>query len=89
MALGLVSVVIGFGLWMAFIFSGFGPGELGSDPFSSAPQILGLPQPVVGFVLFGGGGLLMALGAGLSKASRHRRGEIGPIGRAPHGRARW
>ncbi|HSH61866.1 MAG TPA: FHA domain-containing protein [Acidimicrobiales bacterium] len=88
MALGLISVVIGFGLWMAFIFSGFyGAGtEFGSNPFTSAPKVLGLPQPILGFVLFGGGGLLMALGAGLSKASRHRRGEI--VGRARPDRGR-
>lgn len=84
MVIGLVALVTGFGLWIAFIFSGFSP-PAGTDPFSFDPfadarRILGVPQPVLGFILFAGGGLLAGIGSGLSRAARRRRGEaVGPI----------
>lgn len=84
MAVGLVAVIVGFGLWIAFIFSGFSPppgaDPFTFDPFADARRILGVPQPVLGFVLFAGGGLMAAIGSGLSRAARRRRGEaVGPI----------
>lgn len=79
MAVGLIAVVAGFGMWMAFIFTGFSPPS-GVDPFEWNPftdgaRVLGLPQPVVGFILFAGGGLVASMGSGLSRAARRRRGD--------------
>lgn len=80
MILGLVAVIVGFALWMTFIFSGFAPPS-GTDPFgwnpiTDARRILGVPQPILGFALFAGGGLASALGAGLSRAQRRRSGDV-------------
>lgn len=73
MALGLVLVVVGFGIWMSVIFSGItGSGDPfdGSTPFDRT--IFGLNAAVTGFASFATGGLLFALGDGMSKAARKR-----------------
>ena len=86
LAIGLLAVVAGFALWVGFIFTGFMPPD-GTDPFSFNPftdarRILGVPQPILGFGLFAGGGLLAGIGSGLSRAARRRRGEqVGPLRR--------
>lgn len=80
MAIGLVAVIAGFALWIGFIFTGFSP-PTGSDafnwnPFADGPQILGLPQPVLGFLLFAGGGITAGVGSGISRAARRRRDDV-------------
>ena len=56
--------------------------------FGDARRILGIPQPILGFALFAGGGLLAGIGSGLSRAARRRRGEqVGPLRRPS--RRRW
>jgi hypothetical protein len=80
MLLGLLAVIVGFALWMTFVFSGFAPPP-GTDPFTWNPitgarRILGVPQPILGFALFAGGGLVSALGSGLSRAQRRRSGDV-------------
>ena len=80
MVAGLLAVVVGFVLWMAFIFTGFSPpagGDLFNwNPFTNARRVFGVPQPILGFALFGCGGLVAALGSGLSRAQRRRRGDV-------------
>lgn len=89
MLIGVLAAVVGFGLWVAFIFTGFTGPPAGVDPFEWDPftgstRILGVPQPILGFALFAGGGLLSALGSGLSRAARRRRGDaVRPIRHRP------
>ena len=86
MAVGLVAAIAGFALWVGFIFTGFAPPD-GADPFafnpfSDARRILGVSQPILGFALFAGGGLLAGIGSSVSRAGRRRRGEqVGPLRR--------
>lgn len=70
--IGLLAAIIGFVLWMSFIFSGM---TSASDPFTDIPTLFGVPRPILGFALFGGGGLLMALGSAMSRQARRRRGD--------------
>ena len=69
MAIGLIVAIIGFGIWMSVIFAGFNGGS-GADPFQM--KIMGLSAPITGFAMFGIGGLLLAIGSGMSKAARQR-----------------
>ena len=69
MAIGGLIALIGFGMWMYVIFSGFG-GSI-SDPFG-IELVPGVPMGVVGFVAFGAGGVLAAIGSGMSKSARKR-----------------
>lgn len=71
MAIGLIVAIAGFGIWMSIIFSGMtSGGPTAPSPFEK--DILGLNAAVTGFAMFGAGGLLMAVGAGMSKAARQR-----------------
>jgi hypothetical protein len=81
MVIGLIVVVVGFGIWMSVIFSGFtqdsggGFNEDGTlkeleNPFDK--EYLGINAPVLGFTMFGCGGLAYAMGFGMSKAARKR-----------------
>jgi hypothetical protein len=81
MALGGVIALVGFGMWMYLIFSGFGsgvedfggPGEL-SNPFERE-LVPGVPLGAAGFGLFVVGGILAGIGGGMSKAARKRAEE--------------
>ena len=71
MAVGLVTAVVGFGIWMWVIFSGMSGGPEAPSPFEL--KILGtLSAPVTGFAMFASGGLLTSMGAAMSKAARQR-----------------
>jgi len=76
MALSTCIALIGFGIWMYFIFSATGKGADGGfeDPFKRE-LIPGVPIAVAGFALFGGGAVLAAMGSAMSKASRKREQE--------------
>ncbi len=68
---GSIVALVGFGIWMALIFSAFGT----SDPSGPTPfdhRTAGIPTLVIGFALFAGGGILAGIGTGMSKASRKR-----------------
>lgn len=72
MAVGLLVAIVGFGIWMWVIFSGFtGEGPSGPTPFDL--EVFGLNAAVTGFAMFAGGGLLAQVGASMSKAARRRR----------------
>ena len=71
MALGGLIALVGFGIWMALIFSGFG----GTDPMGPTPfdrEFAGIPVFIIGFGMFAGGGVLASIGSGMSKAARRR-----------------
>lgn len=70
-AVGLVSAVVGFGIWVSVIFSFMGS-DAGPDASPFSTTVLGLSAPVTGFALFAVGGLLMAVGASMSRAARER-----------------
>lgn len=68
---GMVVALVGFGIWMALIFSGFGV----NDPNDTTPfdrTFAGIPLLAIGFALFLGGGILAGVGSGMSKAARRR-----------------
>ena len=67
MAIGLIMALVGFGIWMSVIFNAW---SSGTSPFDM--KILGLSAPITGFAMFGIGGLLLAIGSGMSKAARQR-----------------
>lgn len=71
MALGAVVALVGFGIWMALIFSGFGSTDpTGPTPFDRT--FAGVPLFAIGFGLFVLGGVLAGIGNGMSKAARKR-----------------
>lgn len=72
MAIGGCVALAGFATWMYCLFSvvGADPGDF-ATPFDRE-LIPGVPLAVAGFAAFGGGGVLAAVGAGLSKAARKR-----------------
>lgn len=80
MVLGGLIALAGFAIWVYVIFSGMagissletGPGAgFGESPFDRE-LVPGVPAAPVGFGAFGVGGLLLAIGAGMSKAARKR-----------------
>lgn len=74
MGLGLILAIVGFGIWMSVIFS-FMPGDSGATPPNTfEKEMLGLNAAILGFALFGGGGVLSTVGASMSKAARQRAG---------------
>lgn len=71
---GMVVALVGFGIWMALIFSGFGV----NDPNDTTPfdrTFAGIPLLAIGFALFLGGGILAGVGSGMSKAARRREAQ--------------
>lgn len=81
MVIGLIVVLIGFGIWMSVIFSGFtqdssggfnDDGTLKELPNPFEKEYFGINAAVLGFTLFGCGGLAYAMGFGMSKAARKR-----------------
>lgn len=67
MIIGGLVALAGFGLWMYLII---GVGFEGGDPFSM--EVFGLPAPLLGFGGFALGGIVAAIGSGMSKAARKR-----------------
>ncbi len=70
--LGTIVALVGFGIWMTLIFSGFGV----NDPTDTTPfdrSFAGIPLLAIGFALFAGGGVLAGIGTGMSKAARKRQ----------------
>ena len=72
MGLGLIVAIVGFGIWVSVIFSGMTSeaGTMPPNPFEK--EVLGFNAAVLGFAMFGVGGLLLALGGSMSKAARRR-----------------
>ncbi|MEU7784699.1 FHA domain-containing protein [Amycolatopsis sp. NPDC049159] len=77
MVLGLLTILAGFGSWVSVIFRF---NKAGSDSVSSgSPPLLGpevfdgVPLGVVGFALFGLGGVVVLIGTVMAKAARERR----------------
>lgn len=70
MVLGGLIALVGFGIWTALILSGFDATPTGPTPFDR--EVAGIPVAVIGFSMFGGGGVLAAIGSGMSKAARKR-----------------
>jgi ABC-type uncharacterized transport system permease subunit len=76
MVLGAIIALVGFGIFAALIFSGFGVTDpTGPTPFDR--EFAGIPVFAIGFAMFAGGGLLAGVGAGMSKAARKRRQRSG------------
>lgn len=69
-AIGVVIALAGFGGWMYVIFSGFSAKDASFDPM--AIEFHGFPLMVVGFVAFGAGGIIAAIGGAMAKAARRR-----------------
>ena len=72
MALGLVIALSGFAAWMYLIFSG---GASINDPNAGSAfdrEAFGLPVAMLAFGAFGLGGVIAAIGGGMSRAARAR-----------------
>jgi hypothetical protein len=72
MALGSLIALAGFSMWAYVILSGFDSSSPYDDPFK-LELFPGVPMAPVGFAAFGAGGILVAIGVGLSKAARKRQ----------------
>lgn len=73
MAAGVLVALAGFAVWVSLILSllgGVGSAQAPPDPFTET--LWGLPKAPLGFTAFGAGGLLCAVGAALSRATRRR-----------------
>ncbi|KDN22312.1 FHA domain-containing protein [Amycolatopsis rifamycinica] len=81
MVLGLLMILAGFGIWVSVIFRFIkaGSDSVSSGSFDAPPPLLGpevfdgVPLGVVGFALFGLGGVVMLIGMVMAKAARERR----------------
>ena len=71
--IGFIIVVAGFAVWMGTLFSGPMDDPTGPTPFDRT--FAGIPTLAIGFVLFGGGGIIAAVGAGMSRAALRREKE--------------
>jgi FHA domain len=79
--IGLLVAIAGFAIFASVIFSGMtsmgtfpevGPDTGLGSALAFNKEIFGLNATVTGFSMFGVGGLLMAIGAAMSKAARRR-----------------
>ncbi|SEC92204.1 FHA domain-containing protein [Amycolatopsis tolypomycina] len=81
MVLGLLTILAGFGIWASVIFRFIKAGSdaVSSGSFDAPPPLLGpevfdgVPLGVVGFALFGLGGVVLLIGLVMAKAARERR----------------
>lgn len=72
---GYTFAVVGFGIWAYLVFSSL-TGSLDASALLDEQILPGVPTAIAGFGLFAGGGVLAAIGTGMSRAARagrHRR----------------
>jgi hypothetical protein len=72
MAIGLVIALAGFAGWMVLILSGFTRSDGNQIPDLFEAELFGLPAAMVAFGSFALGGVIAAIGKGMSKAARER-----------------
>ena len=70
MAIGLLIALAGFAGWMYLIFSGFTGSDGNQIPDLFEAELFGLPAAMVAFGSFALGGIVAAIGKGMSKAAR-------------------